>query len=58
MDCLLCGCKIRLYKVYRDWNSRSTHYSCWKKEQDRVSIEEGYNTYLRLIRDKEKEIIF
>ena len=37
MNCDFCGKKTRYYKTWKEWDSRSSHYSCWKRnEQDKI----------------------
>lgn len=44
MDCIFCGKKTRLYKTWKDWDNRSSHYRCWKKnEQDKALKQQMYD---------------
>jgi hypothetical protein len=31
--CCFCNKALRQYRVWSDWDTRASHYACWKKEQ-------------------------
>jgi hypothetical protein len=31
MDCVICGKKLRAYTSWREWKTRKSHYSCYKR---------------------------
>lgn len=49
MICIYCGKTIRVYKIWNDWLSRDSHYKCYKREQERLSMEIQMEQYLRSV---------
>lgn len=37
--CEACGRKLINFKTTFDWSKRRLHKSCWKKEQDELSLQ-------------------
>ena len=55
MNCVYCSKPLRTYKVWRDWVSRNSHYSCWKEKDDQMKAQIGYEQYLEEVKNEKKE---
>jgi hypothetical protein len=44
--CVFCGKKIRAYKVWKDWQHRTSHYACWKRDQQERAYQEMMRGYM------------
>lgn len=34
IKCVFCNKSVRRYKKWKDWKSRSSHFTCWKEDQE------------------------
>ena len=46
MNCIYCKKSLKKYKVWSDWVSRNSHYSCWKIRDDRMKEQLGLQQYI------------
>ena len=37
--CTVCGKPVRAYHTWEDWESRTSHYKCWKESQERLRLD-------------------
>lgn len=44
--CEICGKKLIAYKVWKDWECRTSHYACWKRKQDDIAYANMLQSYL------------
>lgn len=45
--CTICQKSIRTYRSWHDWESRESHYKCWKEQRERQRLNEWMQEMLK-----------